>query len=375
MRIALILCLALAACVPTLAPQAEAPAGEAPTLVDPEELIVLTAKDPAVLVARAQERGYVLRDVHPLAELEDTLVVLRIPEGTTIPEAIEEIERAVPGTTAGAHHVYRLQADTRSDRRYAAQMINWPPAGCRARARVGLIDAGVAPDHPGLADGRVEQRSFTGTATAPATDHGTVMAELLVGPNRLRGTTVYSANVIDPALGAGDAAGVVAILRGVDWLAAKGVDIVNISLAGPRNKLLNRALGQAAADGMILVAAVGNLGPRHPPQFPAAFPFALAVTAVDRDGKIYRDAIRGTHVDIAAPGVDILVSAQGRLKVSSGTSLAAPFVTGILATEPGLAGLNIDALRRELARRAVDLGAPGRDKTFGLGLLRSSEGC
>lgn len=377
MRNLLILCVALtalAACVPNalVTRDARAPIAD---VVDPHELIVLTAGDPQVLIRRAQAIGYALRGVHPLPELEDTLVVLRIPAGRTIPQAIAQIEAAVPGVTAGANHIYRLQIGASSRRDYAAAMIGWPPGGCRAHARIGLIDAGVRADHPGLADGRIRQRVFTGTTQPPATNHGEIMAELLVGPQRLRDTVLFSANVIDPQLAAGDAAGVVAILRGVDWLAANGVDVINISLAGPRNKLMNRALGRAAEGGIVFVAAVGNLGPRHPPQYPAAFPFTLGVTAVDRLGRGYRRAIRGPHVDIAAPGVDILVASGGRVTLSSGTSLAAPFVTAVVASDPALSGLGVDALRAELAKRATDLGAVGRDPVFGAGLLRARPGC
>lgn len=372
MRRGLILCLALvalAACVPANQ-TAQGARGPALDVVDPRELIVLTAENPQILIDRAQNLGYAIRDVHPLPDLDDTLVVLRIPVGSTIPEAIEDIEIAVPGATAGANHLYRLQVGSISDRNYAAEMIGWPAGGCRARSRIGMIDAGVTSDHPGLTGGRIEQRAFHGSTAPPATDHGVLMAELLVGPDRLHGTVLYSANVIDPDLGAGDAAGVVSILRGMDWLAANGVGVVNISLAGPRNKLMDRALGRAAADGMVLVAAVGNLGPGRPPQYPAAFPFALAVTAVDRDGAVYRRAIRGRHVDIAAPGVDILVPTGGRVTVSSGTSMAAPFVTGIVAADPDLAGLRVGfasgrtrpprhGSRRRRARRGVRGRAPG----------------
>lgn len=362
------------ACTP-IGPPGQANRGPGPAIVDPRELIVLTAQSPAPLIARAEARGYTLRDVFPLPDLDDTLVVFGIPRGTTIPEAIAEIEAAVPGVTAGAHHVYRLQSGAAQSRDYAAAMIGWPPGGCRARTRVGMLDAGVTDGHPGLAAGHIRQETFTGSPASPVTDHGTRMEELLIGPNRLRGTTLFRANVIDPTLGAGDAAGVVSILRGMDWLAANGVDVVNISLAGPRNKLMNRAMGRAAADGMVLVAAVGNLGPKAPPQYPAAFPVALAVTAVGPEGAIYRKAVRGPHVDIAAPGVDVLLAPGGRLVVASGTSIAAPFVTGVVAADPGLARLAVDALRSELGRRAEDLGQAGRDPVFGAGLLRAPTRC
>ncbi|WP_375186401.1 S8 family serine peptidase [Pseudooceanicola sp.] len=347
----------------------------ASTIVDPQELIVLTADAPQVLISRARTLGYRLKAVYPLPDLDDTLVVFRIPDGTSIPQAIEEIEEAVPAVTAGAHHVYRLQASARGERDYAAAMIAWPKGGCRAHVRVGMLDNGVAPDHPGLRDGRIAQRAFTGSDAPPASDHATLLAELLVGPDSLRNTTLFSANVVDPAFADGEAAGVVSILRGMDWLASNGVNLVNISLAGPKNKLMNRALGQAAQDGIILVAAVGNAGADQPPQYPAAFPFALAVTAVDRDGAVYRNAVRGPHVDIAAPGVDVLIPKADGVKVSSGTSIAAPFVTRVVAADATLARKTASQLRTELARRATDVGAPGRDEVFGAGVVRAQSNC
>lgn len=379
MRLLLLLLMTLSACavadgLPSQA-QSFAERQETSAIVDPQELIVLTADAPEVLITRAQNLGYRLRTTHPLPDLGDTLVVFRIPDGTSIPDAIEEIEDAVPGVTAGAHHVYTLQAAALGDRDFADAMISWPQGGCRANVRVGMLDNGVMPDHPGLLDGRIAQRAFTDSTAPPASDHATLLAELLVGPNSLRETTLYSANVVDPTFAGGDAAGVVSILRGVDWLAANDVDLVNISLAGPRNKLLNRALGQAARDGMRLVAAVGNAGSDQPPQYPAAFPFTLAVTAVDRDGAIYRHAIRGPHVDIAAPGVDIMIQKFNGLKVSSGTSIAAPFVTRVVAADATLARSTTSQLRTVLADQAVDVGAPGRDEIFGAGVLKASSNC
>ncbi|QBF32633.1 S8 family serine peptidase [Thalassococcus sp. S3] len=343
-------------------------------VTDPQELVVLTADPPQDLIARVEPLGYVVRAVHPLPDLQDTLVVLRIPATRTIPTAIEEVERIAPGVTAGANHIYRLQAVRAVDPRdYAAGMINWPTGGCRAQVRVGMIDAGVTSNHPALGSGRIAQRNFV--ERAANTRHGDEVAELLIGEGRLRDTTLFSANVVDPALDGGDAAGVVAILRAVDWLAAENVKVVNFSLAGPYNKLMDRALSRAARDGMVFVAAVGNAGPRHQPQYPAAFPFALAVTAVDRDGMIFRNAVRGPHVDLAAPGVDILLSIGDRRFVSSGTSLAAPHVTMVIAADRSMAALSAEGVRTALATGAEDLGPNGHDRTFGNGLLQVTGAC
>ena len=371
--------LLLASCTTTPPPQRPAEGQPRPIAerVDDRELVVLTAPPQEPTIERAQALGYVPTAVHPLPELDDILITFRIPAGRTVAEAIDEVEAASPGVTAGAHHLYRLQTSdgAAADRFYANALIGWPAEGCPAVRSVGMIDAGVPPGHPGLADGSIVQQRFFDGDDAAATDHGALMADLLIGPGRLRQTTLYSANVVDPALEGGDATGVVAILRAVDWLRSQGVDVVNVSLAGPRNKLLDRGLGHAAANDMIVVAAAGNEGPLAAPLYPAAFPFVLAVTAVDRQLDVYVRAVRGEQIDLAAPGVDILLENEGRLRVLSGTSAAAPFVTAAIAADPGLSDLTVSEVRRRLAAQALDLGAAGSDPVFGAGLIVAPETC
>ncbi|MEM8850289.1 MAG: S8 family serine peptidase [Pseudomonadota bacterium] len=351
------------------------PAPSAAEVVDDRQLLVLTTEDPQLVISKAEPRGYEVTRIDDLSRLGETLIHLRIPGNLTIQQAIEEIELLEPGVTAGANHAYRLQSVV-EEMAFANALIDWPAAGCRAYRPIGLIDAGVGADHPALRSGRIVQQVFHGTAQPPATDHGTLMADLLIGDGRLTGATLYSANAVDPSGAGGDVAGVDAILRSVNWLRDSGVDLINVSLAGPFNKLLDRGLGGAATDGAVFVAAAGNLGPSAPPQFPAAFPFVLAVTAVDRDLSAYRRAVRGDHIDLAAPGVDIVIQSGDTLRVISGTSAAAPYVTAIIAADRDLrSARSKDRVLNRLAGVAQDLGPSGRDATFGAGLVRAPETC
>jgi subtilisin family serine protease len=170
-------------------------------------------------------------------------------------------------------------------------------------------------------------------------------------------------------------AGVDDILKALDWLADEGVSVVNISLSGPYNKLLDRGIDHATGLGMILVAAVGNEGANARPRFPAALENVIAVTAVDAEGDIYRNAVRGPHVDIAGPGVDILVAHNGQRRFVTGTSMAVPFVTSLIAADPALSQSNATRIRRQLRDYAKDLGPPGPDTVFGAGLLTAPAEC
>ena len=153
--------------------------------------------------------------------------------------------------------------------------------------------------------------------------------------------------------------------------------MTNLSLGGAPNRLLRYAVAQARRQGMVLVAAVGNQGPDHPPQYPAAFEGVIGVTAIDAGGRVFARANRGPAVDFAAPGVDLWVArAGGGGRYASGTSWATPFVTALAAQElAARPALPPAGLYRVLRAGALDLGAPGRDPVFGWGRVRTDSGC
>jgi subtilisin family serine protease len=143
--------------------------------------------------------------------------------------------------------------------------------------------------------------------------------------------------------------------------------VINVSLVGPRNRIIEALVAQLVARGFIIVAAVGNDGPAAAPLYPASYPGVVGVTGVDARGRALPEAARGPQVDFAAAGV---VPPRTR-----GTSYAAPIVAGLMARrierpEPGRARSAVDALRAE----ARDLGERGRDNVYGDGLLEISPG-
>ncbi|MGB0903941.1 MAG: S8 family serine peptidase, partial [Mangrovicoccus sp.] len=199
---------------------------------------------------------------------------------------------------------------------------------------------------------------------------------VLANPQLLTNVTLYSAAVVRQGPEGQGAAGADAILRAIDWLEASGVRLVNISLAGPYNKLLSRAVAAAEEKGLRIVAAVGNAGPRAKPLYPAAFPNVIGVTAIDARGRVYSQANRGDYVDVAAPGVDVFVELGAGSRFVSGTSIAAPYVTARILADPSLAqSEDIEALRSGLQAGVEDLGAPGIDPVYGAGLPRFKAGC
>jgi subtilisin family serine protease len=161
------------------------------------------------------------------------------------------------------------------------------------------------------------------------------------------------------------------ILKGIDWAVAQGARIINMSFAGPKDPALERALKAAHDRNVVLVAAVGNAGPKSPPLYPGADPNVIGVTATDENDKIFSGANRGRQVALAAPGVDILVPApEGTYQLTTGTSVASAEMSGVVALmlerNPNLKPADV---KRILIATAKRLGTAARDDTFGAGLV------
>ena len=143
------------------------------------------------------------------------------------------------------------------------------------------------------------------------------------------------------------------------------VPVVNVSLVGPRNALVEAAVRRATARGLLIVAAAGNDGPAAAPLYPASYPEVIGVTAVNARGRTLPEAARGPQVAFAAPGADMAAAGPGEGYVNvRGASFAAPLVAGLLARRGG-GNRAVQALEAE----ARDMGARGPDPIYGRGLV------
>jgi subtilisin family serine protease len=163
------------------------------------------------------------------------------------------------------------------------------------------------------------------------------------------------------------------ILKGIDWAAARGANVINISFAGPPDPAIRRSLEAARRKGIVLIAAAGNAGANSPPLYPAADPNVIAVTSTDANDKLFEQASRGRHIALAAPGTQILVAIPDNgYEMRSGTSYSAAEVSGIVALmlqrKPGLTP---DQMRSILRATARDLGPKGPDVMYGAGLANA----
>ena len=249
-----------------------------------------------------------------------------------------------------------------------------------AGVTVAVIDSGSGP-HPdlnaNLDTGRTMFGSIdsAGVIDVDVAGHGSHVSGIIaaVADNAIGGSGVAPQARILPirvldSLGSGDSKDV---SKAVRFAVDSGVKVINLSLGGATESTSLTAAIQYAVDrNVLVVAAAGNGAADSTPKWPAASDLALAVTAIDRNNGVTSFDQRGEYIDLAAPGSSILSTASNDYKIQSGTSMAAAFVTGaaalLFAAQPSITA---EQVRDVLQRSATDIGALGRDTTFGFGLV------
>jgi subtilisin family serine protease len=340
------------------------PAGE-PVLR--AELLLVSPSQASVDAAIAQ--GFRLLREQTLDGLDVRSVVLQPPQGVSTAQGLARLRALDAQLEVDFNHLYTRSGSVADA---APNPATLPDAGATAVRRVGLIDSGVESTHPAL---RLADLKLWGCDGAPvASAHGTAVASLLVGRDAAfvgiaPGATLFAADIYCGKATGGSAE---AVAQALAWLARERVAVINISLVGPANRLLERAVRALAGRGHLIVAAVGNDGPAAPPLYPASYPNVTGVTGVTTLRRVLPEAAQGPQVAFAAPGAELAVALFGArgYVVARGTSFASPVVAGLLAEvlhapDPAAA----ERALRLLSDVATDLGAPGRDLVYGWGLV------
>lgn len=338
-------------------------------LVVRAEVVALDITDEAR--ARAINEQFLVRRTQELPDLGVRVTVLQTPEGMSASRGLKRLRKLDPNGTYDYNHVYLDSAA-----QGATGALNSKPGDASiygGPGRVGLIDSGVDTRHEVFAGIRFHHWGCNGTVVP--SPHGTAVAHLLISRNTVG--EIYAADVYcnSPAGGAIDG-----VAAAFGWMARERVAVINVSLVGPRNKLMERVVKTLVEKGHVIVAAVGNDGPASPPLYPASYDGVIGVTAVDEHHRVLIEACRGNHVDFAAQGADVSAAsaAPDEFVPVRGTSFAAPIITALF-------GMDIEAPDPAKSQLVIakwngfanDLGKPGRDEVYGLGELgddRSSHG-
>jgi len=260
--------------------------------------------------------------------------------------------------------------------------------------KVGIIDTGIDYSHSDLAPNIAKYKSFIDdTDGVDANFHGTHVAGISCGRNNGTGIVgvapkakIYSAKIFDK----NSKTTATAEMKALEWMAEEGVHVVNMSygglfpidIPGVKESLQKyHDCVKAVADaGVIMVAAAGNAGNSRDTldriSWPARFPETFAVGAICQELQRADFSSTGDMLDFAMPGVDVYSCYPGNKWARySGTSMAAPFLTGCIALLQEYAlktkgrVFTFEEVKNELAKYAIDLGVEGIDPEYGYGMV------
>jgi type VII secretion-associated serine protease mycosin len=268
--------------------------------------------------------------------------------------------------------------------------------------RVAVVDSGVAAGNAHLRDAVVPGRSFVPGDSDPSgrTDvwrHGTAVAGI-IGARLHEGSAVIGVapdSTILPVRVYAQEGGegyqppasqlpdLGRLAEGIRWAADNGADVINVSMSSLRSSpALESAVASAVRRDVVVVAAGGNREPEDAPdgnRYPAALPGVIAVSGSDTRDRVTDYSIHGPHIDVAAPGTQVLTTflANGDCLVGTDnaySSYATAFVSGIAAL---LRERHPDASAEEIGYRIMagaDRRSRGeRDDVAGWGLVQPLE--
>lgn len=256
----------------------------------------------------------------------------------------------------------------------------WDVYGSRgAGVSVCVIDSGVRASHEDLAGANISGSDvIVGPWNQDDVGHGTHVTGTIAARDNGVGVIGVAPDVSIYMVRVDDEEGRPTVSSLVDSMLAcydAGADIINMSLGGPSASSAEIYASRYLSNlGVLLISSSGNLGDSiNFLEFPAGYEDVMSVGAVDDKMRVASFSSYNIHVDIVAPGVEILSLASdsdtGYL-LNNGTSFAAPHVAGVAALLwSQFPSLGVDTIRTALTESAKDLGACGYDQVYGSGIV------
>lgn len=245
-----------------------------------------------------------------------------------------------------------------------------------ASAHIAILDSGIDSDHPDLKPNLGKGKSFVPCNDSCRRDwdddhnHGTHVAGIADAISNDQGVVGVSTEAIlhsgkvMSADGSGDSS---TIAAGINWAADQGYDVANMSIGTTSSsEVMRDAVKYADTNDLLVVSVAGNEdADEDTVHYPGAYPEAICVGATNKDGSIYKNSMSGEAVELVAPGENIRSCVRGGYEVYSGTSMAAPHVSGaaaLLFAE----GYSKEEVRKRLRDTATDLGYDEDEQGHGL---------
>ena len=293
-----------------------------------------------------------------------------------------------------ARWLLRARADPKRNLQWGLAATRWFDAKPRGRGdvRIGVIDTGIDLAHPDLDAERIDYDA-QGSGRRDLDGHGTHVAGIIAAtanngvgitgltPCRLSVWKVFGDDLEPDGAYLVDTDLYRNALRAAEL---KGLHALNLSLGGTaRDRVEELLIRRLARRGVVVCAAMGNeYEEGDPVEYPAAFDATIAVGAIAADRRRSWFSCTGRHIDLVAPGSDVLSTLPTRRSPwreetgyapLDGTSMATPYVTAAAAlVARGHAAFGPSEVRDHLRKSAAKLTAMrGKDWTreYGAGLL------
>lgn len=295
------------------------------------------------------------------------------------PHQVQKSEDAVTEIPAGVHLI---------------QAPAWWTKSKGQGIKIAVLDTGCDPDHPDLQNRIIGGRNFTDDDHGDENNfsdyngHGTHVAGTIAAEENGKGVVGVAPQaelLIIKVLDRNGSGTYEGIISGLQYAIEQKVDIISMSLGGPvDHPLLHKTIQQAVNQGILVVCAAGNEGDSDDKTdeftYPGSYNEIISVGAVDLDRRSSDFSNSNNQVDLVAPGERILSTyLNGGYATLSGTSMAAPHVSGALAllkhwgNEAFGRPLTEPELYAQLIKRTVPLGYPLTLEGNGLLYLTATE--
>jgi subtilisin family serine protease len=366
---------------PTLAPTVDSPT----QVYSPDE--VLVRLDPSIshdeVLACLAGIGASVRSEIP----ELNVLTLQVPVGTVM-DSLVLVKTCSGVLDAGPNYYMDVSSVIPND---PAFQLNLQPGLLDIQAPQGwdyntgapwiviaIVDTGIDNTHSDLAGKIVPGFNFLNPGLFPLDDngHGSEVAGIAAAmtDNGIGVAGVsWGARIMPVKVLNSSGVGTISdIAAGIRWAVDNGAQVINLSLGGTNTlPVLEDAINYAYSKGVIVVAASGKTG-TDVVDYPAIYPHVIGVGAVDNADNRAVFSNFGLGLDVVAPGVEIYSTTIGNAYTrQSGTSMAAPYVSGLAAILRGMPGNDsVDQITLQIESSARDLGAPNPDIFYGYGLIQ-----
>ena len=246
---------------------------------------------------------------------------------------------------------------------------------------VGVVDSGIALNHPDLSGKVAASADWTGEGVSSYGNHATHVAGIIAAkPNNSQGivgaapgVSLLNAKALSAALGEGTTSGVA---QAIVWAVDNGAGVINASIGGNSgSSALLQAINYAQAHDVVIIASGGNDGLKgNSSSWPASYEWPIATASITDTGALSPFSTQASYIDIAAPGSSILSTlTSSRYGYMSGTSMAAPHVAALAAlARAAHPSESATQIRSRIENTATDSGSAGWDSSFGWGVISPS---